>query len=248
MWFLLYVFVYLMNFFFLHTNPQQCARYHGDKHLNKMQTEYAQILCFVWHILVFEKEGVLDEHMSRLKEQMYKKNKSHLKHPVVLWASQSQAHYNAILDLGLALGDEKIRRIDNMKHLDAKQRPKKAWKREHKSQEMLRLLRDNVPALHLFPNGNQWSDPPKCMPEYLHNNTDNGEPFSVIDSYRLFYTGNKITITGLKWEPFVEEPDFVAIWKAYINEHQTLKQNIDTDLKKEMDKKEKKKRKREGHV
>lgn len=32
-----------LNFFFLDRDVEICASYHGDKHLNKMQLEYAQI-------------------------------------------------------------------------------------------------------------------------------------------------------------------------------------------------------------
>jgi hypothetical protein len=247
---LIHIFLILMNFFFLHLDPKKCARYHGDKHLNKMQTEYAQILSFVWYILVFEDIERLGSEFNHLKERipylksnMYQKNKAHLKHPVVLWASRSMAHYMAIVNLGLALGEEKRRRMDNMDNLPKQQR--KLWKRHHKSEETLNFLRDNIPPLALFPDGNVWSDPPKCMPSYLHND-ETGNPFTVIQSYQLFYSGNKIQIANLKWEPFVEEPDFLSEWQSYINTRRPdIQQGIENDLKKYREDKSRSKKRRE---
>lgn len=246
----IYIFCVMMNFFFLHLDPKQCARYHGDKHLNKMQTEYAQILSFVWYNLVFERLDELGEDFADLKAKaetlksaMYKKNKAHLKHPTVLWASKSQAHYFAVLHLGLALGDEKRRRIANMKNLPRDQQPKKAWQLEHKSEGMLKFLQTNVPPLALFPKGDQWTDPPKCMPAYLHTDS-NGEPFSCIDSYRLFYAGNKVIIAELKWEPYVEEPDFIKPWQHYIKTRPDIEKAIQTDLEKDRETKQRAKEKR----
>jgi hypothetical protein len=249
MFILLHILLVLMNFFFLHLDPKKCARYHGDKHLNKMQTEYAQILSFVWHILVFECLEQLGDEFQDLKDRsedlksnMYRKNKAHLKHPIVIWAARSRAHYIAILNLGLALGDEKRRRMDNMVNLPKGQQ--KIWKRHHKSEDTLFYLQANVPPLQLFPEGNIWSDPPKCMPDYLHND-EFGNPFTTIQSYQLYYSGNKITISSLKWEPFVETPDFVDECQSYIKSRTDIQQGIETDLQKYRDDKSRSKKRRE---
>lgn len=219
----------LLNFFFLSLDPTKNARYHGDKHINKMQTEYAQIVCDVWHILFFDHHKLddvdADEKLSKIKRTIYKK--SHPKHPVVLWACKSLAHYNAIIDLGLALNIEKQRRMENMINLPKEQRKK--WKPDHKSGGVLQFCKENPPPLNLFVMGSEWIDPPKCMPEYYHHNAT-GEPFSVIDSYRLFYAGHKVTITKLKWEPFVEEPDFLKDAQAYISTRPDILSGIEADL------------------
>ena len=256
----------LMNFFFLHLDPRKCARYHGDKHINKMQTEYAQILSTVWYKLVFDRDGddgnsgddgnggndrnggdrgdrdyTIGQQLQfeALKKGMYKK--THVNHPVVLWAAKSLAHYNAILDLGVALGDEKRRRIEQMKLLPKRQQKK--WKPVHQSESVLRFLQQNKPSIGLFPNGDSWEDPPKCMPEYLHCD-ENGNPFTVEESYQLFYSGNKIKIARLKWEPYVETPDFVPKWQEYIENTPRVKKRLQRDYEKSVEKKAKKKPKR----
>lgn len=145
--------------------------------------------------------------------------------------------------LGLALGEEKRRRIDEMSKLPKEQQPKNSWKREHKSEETLRYLRDNVPPLELFPDGDSWTDPPKCMPEYLHNNAT-GNPFSSIESYQLFYSGNKVIIAELKWEPYVEKPDFLGKWQDYIKTRTDIQEGIQKDLLKDRETKQRGKERR----
>jgi hypothetical protein len=98
----------LLNFFFLDRDPVKCARYHGDKHLNKMQLESAQIASFVWHVNVFDGlSGAVDgqdEKFGDIKANIYKRSRSHIHHPVVKWACQSPQHYLAICDLGIGKG------------------------------------------------------------------------------------------------------------------------------------------------
>lgn len=74
----------LLNFFYLSTNDEECARYHGDRHLHKMIVEHTQILSYVWHTLH------PDHNVTKL---IYKKSKAHQKHPVTLWAIESIQHY-----------------------------------------------------------------------------------------------------------------------------------------------------------
>jgi hypothetical protein len=88
------------------------------------------------------------------------------------------------------------------------------WKAENKAEPVLIFLRQHVPPF--FPETG-WTDPPKCMPEILHADV-NGTPFSVVDSYRLFYTTYKVKVcvTRLRWEPHVEQPDFFPYWQNYV--------------------------------
>lgn len=258
-----WIFLVLLNFFYLDEDPKQCARYHGDKHLNKMQVEYAQILSLVWYRVVFDRveevagmvngteggEGVnggegevylILENLDDLKSGMYKRTKSHINHPVVKWASQSRAHYMAVAELGLALADEKRRRIEYMRsHLPVGMQ--KTWKSENASEKVLKFLHQHVPPALLFPKANLWSDPPKCMPDYYHNSLvsdddgddeleKGGRAFSAVESYRLFYAGHKVSIAHLSWEPYVETPDFIAPCQAYIQTRPDIQCGIEDDL------------------
>jgi hypothetical protein len=40
-----------MNIFYLHPNPEVCAKHHCDKHVVKMTLETAQLLSTVPHVL-----------------------------------------------------------------------------------------------------------------------------------------------------------------------------------------------------
>ena len=50
------------------------------------------------------------------------------------------------------------------------------------------------------------------MPKCLH---DKGK--DVVDCYRLFYSGHKVQVTKLRWEPCVENPYFLDDCKARIS-------------------------------
>lgn len=183
--------IYLLNFFFLDRDARRCAAYHGDKHLNKMQLEYAQIASTVmWHI--HERRPFLP-----LERPLYKA--THKNHPVVQWARQSRAHVAAIIEVGLALAEEKVVRAAVAKRLG------KTWKTTHKSTPVLQWIKDHLPSDDsYFEQGSTWTDPPACMPECLRN-----KGADVVDCYRLYYAGHKIRITGLAWRPYAEEPWFL---------------------------------------
>ena len=74
-----------MNIFVLDLDPQRCARYHCDAHVNKMLTESAQIL-------------------STVLGGPYKPTHEH--HPCVKWAGHSIHNLAWLLALGEALGVE----------------------------------------------------------------------------------------------------------------------------------------------
>jgi hypothetical protein len=199
----MYVLVYLLNFFFLDRDPRKCARYHADKHINKMQVEYAQIASSVMWI-VAERNGLLDSSLFKsVSEMIYKPTHTH--HPIVIWASKSQAHVLAVVDLGLALAEEKAERA-----IVAKAYGKK-WSVTHKSTPILRFIRDHLPSNNLFELGSEWHDPPACVPQCIKDNSSD-----IIDRYRLFYAGHKVEVTGLKWAPYVQPPDFLVDCQARI--------------------------------
>jgi hypothetical protein len=177
---------------------------------------------------------LLLENVEMLKSQMYKRAKSHLNHPVVKWAAESRSHYLAVAKLGLALCEEKRRRIRHMETLPLAQR--KPWKLKNASEDVLQFLHAHIPPRSVFSKGDDWTDPPKCMPDYFHND-ENGQPFSAVRSYRLFYAGHKVKITHLSWEPYVENPDFLEECQAYIQSRPDMMHGIENDLQKLEEKK-----------
>jgi len=200
-----------------------------------MQKEYAQIGCYVKRLL-HEKHGeknkkgvVLLAHDDDVLYKLGPKN-AHRKHPVVLWACKSMAHFMWVVDLGIQLAEEKRNRIENMMSPDfpSNKRPKKPWSLKHKSQAILQHLKTNSPPLEWFENGNDWTDPPKCVPACYHNDA-HGEPFDVVQTYRLCYSGHKRVVTKLTWLPFVEIPEFMEDCVTYIQSRPDILEVIETD-------------------
>lgn len=68
-----------MNIFYLHSNPQICARYHCDVHVVKMILETAQLLSTAHH------------ESGSGTEEMYKP--THRNHPSAIWTRHSFENY-----------------------------------------------------------------------------------------------------------------------------------------------------------
>jgi hypothetical protein len=209
----MWVFFYLLNFFFLDRDPKKCAHYHGDKHLNKMQLEYAQIVSSVWWLVGKD----LPYFAEKIQPNVYKM--THKSHPIVQWACQSQAHVLGIIEVGLALAEEKVMR--------ASKSGKKKWKLTHKSTPILQFIKQNLPPIE----NTQWHDPPACMPDCLKTKGKD-----VVECYRLYYAGHKVELTNLKWEPYVEEPRFLNEYKKRVTEMQDVMEEIETERKKKIKK------------
>lgn len=174
----------LLNFFFLDRDAKRCAHYHGDKHLNKMQVEYAQMASTACWLIG-----------KGSAEHMYKATHTH--HPMVRWCAQSQAHLAFVIEVGLELAREKVERaVIALRH-------KKKWKTTHVSTPVLQYIKDHMPPEDAFPLGSMWMDPPACMPEEIRNKGRN-----IIECYHLYYA-HKVDTINLKWEPYVEEPYFI---------------------------------------
>lgn len=79
-----------MNIFWLDEDPVKCARYHCDKHVVKMPTEYAQLLSSAmssWGL-----------------DAPY--NDTHVNHPCAIWVRESVGNYQRLWDLAMAVGEE----------------------------------------------------------------------------------------------------------------------------------------------
>lgn len=194
------VLIYLLNFFFLDRDLKKCAQYHGDKHLNKMQLEYAQIGSSVWWNLVEKNPGLKQTFESDIKPHIYRA--THKNHPIVKWATQSEAHLTAVITLGLELAEEKKARAKIANLAGVK------WKEEHASSIVSNFILEHLPPVEAFELGDEWRDPPACMPEeYAKMGVD------IIDAYRFYYL-HKMESIDLKWEPYAQEPEFIEKCKA----------------------------------
>ena len=157
----------LVNIFFLDRDPIIAAQLHSDQHVSKMTLETAQILCSVLH-----RHGFPAPYKS-----------THARHPCVLWAGDSIAHWKWARNLGLALGGEYTYRTG----------------RNHASMLVITQLPE-CPAIR----DSGWSDPPQAMPELYHNS-------DPVVAYRAYYAGAKSNFPGkgpAKWTHRAR-PDFM---------------------------------------
>jgi hypothetical protein len=182
------VFYVLFNFFWLDPDPEQCAQLYGNAHVIKMILEYAQIGSVVWWKTDKEKA-------SELNAQGLIYRPTHEQNPVVVWASESIAHYLAIVNLGIALLAERAKRA----------KLSKTWKASHKSAPILMWLRDNPPPIE---NAAWLRDPPACVPETIRGDP-NLSKLSVVEQYRICYATYKIDVARLTWEPLAKRPAFL---------------------------------------
>ena len=80
-----------MNIFYLHHDPKRCARYHVNRHCNKMIIETCQLLCSA----IFLVSGI---------QPPYKL--THPNHPSAIWTRKSKENWKWLHSLGLALCEE----------------------------------------------------------------------------------------------------------------------------------------------
>ncbi len=81
-----------MNIFLLDSDIDTCARYHGNKHVVKMITEYNQLLSTACHVFGLDTTG------------LYKK--THVHHPSAVWVRESRENFEFLLNLNIALLSE----------------------------------------------------------------------------------------------------------------------------------------------
>lgn len=79
-----------MNIFFLSWNFDQCAKWHGDKHVGKMALEGTQLLC--------------NAISSTGKPAPYKP--THMNHPCSVWVKESRENWVYLRQLVRSLGSE----------------------------------------------------------------------------------------------------------------------------------------------
>jgi hypothetical protein len=100
-----------MNYFYLSTDPHECAVMHNDKHVVKMDTEYPQLLSTAHRII----DGV--EYLDRtkngarikrwrhpddeLENTLYKA--CHVNHPTAIWVRESKANYENLYNVWVEL-------------------------------------------------------------------------------------------------------------------------------------------------
>ena len=150
-----------MNLFFLSLDPDQCAKWHCDKHVVKMILEIVQMLYTAWHV-----NGVLPSGAPLCKSSGkpgYKK--AHVNHPMTKWMRQSRGNYDFAVRLAAALALEFEYRYGHY----------------HSCTKHVIWL-----AAHQPPFDSQEMTPvPQCMPDQYK------VPGDSVQAYRNYYLGDK---------------------------------------------------------
>ncbi len=109
----------MVNFFYLDTQPNKCAKYYCDKHVNKILIEICQLLCNVIH------------HNTNLNPPYKKCKNISIELAPYKWANHSKSNYVYLINLA----DQLLK--------EYKFRYKKTV---HKSEEPLNWLKKNIPT------------------------------------------------------------------------------------------------------
>jgi len=150
-----------MNIFFLCAIAKAAAWQLCDKHIVKLCTEAAQMLCTAFRLLGDEK----------LANKLNFYRKTHVNHPMSVWVRSSKENFAWALEHGLEICAAYTA----------------TYGRRHKTQDVLERLQNNWEVLK-FPQI-KFTTPPQCMPEkYRSPGRCVG---NVVAAYRRYYLGEK---------------------------------------------------------
>jgi len=147
-----------MNIFVLDRDPALAATMMCDKHVVKMILETAQMMC-----TVVATYGHSTPYRS-----------THAKHPCTIWAGQSRANWNWLIEHGMTLCEEYERR----------------YGRIHKSQQVIEwcaMTHIDLPDVPRTPFA-------QAMPSQYKNEC-------AVAAYRAYYMGEKAHIATWKTQP-----------------------------------------------
>ena len=161
-----------MNVFYLHEDPQICAKMHIDKHVVKMCTEYGQMFSTCHRVQDgkgYDDKTINNRRIRRWRLDDYRDvilyKASHVNHPSNIWLRQSKENYRWLFLLWCFLLKEYEER----------------YGRHHKAIELYPYIKN--PPLFILLEG--WTPPPPAMPDEYK------VPGDSIQSYRNFYNGSK---------------------------------------------------------
>ena len=173
-----------MNIFFLSLNPQICAKYYCDQHVNKILLEIVQMLYTAWHHLGSDGWDATAPFNVKRTRRGYRK--AHSNHPMTMWVRSSRENYLFTTQLGICLALEFHRRYHHChacsKHI--------LWLYNNipKKFELVESVKAYYSTLG-YPT--RLTRIPECMPEQYH--TEN-----IVDAYTSFYRGEKLKFARWK--------------------------------------------------
>jgi hypothetical protein len=190
-----------MNIFILDSDVNQCARYHVDKHLNKMIIEHCQMLSINKRFIdgkkgnMFYKEKLYVNYPWTLESEndttsmpCYLLAKQHLHHPCTVWIRKSVHNWNYVVSLTHALFAERQYRSG-------------ADPKLHSSWNILEWLRENPPVLPdtgtMTPMAQAMNNMPQCKVEYTSLD-EKTLLETAVRAYRNYYREGKQHL--FKWK------------------------------------------------
>lgn len=190
-----------MNLFLLYTDIPDCVAALCDKHVVKMILETAQILYSVWH----SRSPLPND---KTLESLPAYRKTHVNHPVCVWARHTLFHYEWTCMYGLILCQEYTHRYGKVhktqQHLERlyswgfppKVLPDPEIKK--KSKVWVRATRGIPAHFDYFP---------LCMDEDSYACDEKG--YNAILSYQKYYTAKQEKI-DMRWKN-TQRPNFLTI-------------------------------------
>jgi len=160
-----------MNVFLLDENHSQRAKYHCDKHVNKMLLESTQLLNTALHINDAE------------KLTFYRP--THKSHPWSVWAAESFDNWLWLLDHSLALGEEFRWRSEKHNH-KCLTKIMDNWVDQY-------ILTNEKRKIGRHFNGPAGKTP---YPLTVGDTNDCGDP---VETYRLYYNEQKVPQDWCSW-------------------------------------------------
>ena len=99
-----------MNIFYLHNDPEECAKLHNDKHVVKMILEYAQLMSTAHRVLDGKEYYGTTANGRKIKRWLLPDEResimwkaSHINHPSGIWVRNNRSNYNWLFSMWDAL-------------------------------------------------------------------------------------------------------------------------------------------------
>jgi hypothetical protein len=160
-----------MNIFFLSLVPALCAKWHCDKHVVKMILEGIQIL-YTAHHLLQPKNSLSWLETAPMTTSGHGFKKTHVKHPSVIWTTESLSNYEWLCELSGELCKEYRNR----------------YGKNHSCEVHVTWLHENKPP---YTTPNVFTAPriamkPHCKEYAKENNLD------AVAAYHYYYINDKL--------------------------------------------------------
>ena len=178
-----------MNIFYLHNDPEECAKLHNDKHVVKMILEYAQLMSTAHRVIDGKEYYGTTANGRKIKRWLLPDEResimwkaSHINHPSGIWVRNNRSNYNWLFSMWDALLKEYTHR----------------YGKNHSAERMKSHL-INVPDNMPFGN---FYEPTPAMPDKYKVRNDS------ILSYKNYYVGDKQHLASWKKRN-------VPVWYAF---------------------------------